>query len=311
MNQGSLLLLFIGGYSMSTRFLHALEQRGNTHFSAFIANLCHDARIAWYPSAGTDFRPLFFLDETFYAQHPTDGKADPLQPDIFLYTDYDLMSKPFEDALFHQGNPVIHEDGRTKVTLMNIEHLGRCEFAPYSVHQEHERNSHYFNRIFFFQVKIESRLGTFIKPVLYAFCNNEQICSELLIPVRATVSHVIHVRYGHGFGGANCSGLWIQHVLPLLNCEVYIHDKMAHDSAAEQVVIRHYGNVIPQNQIATFATIRTIDGKCWSDSRKIVWQLVERDKHANIIYHYNRELRELRLRTRMIMKNQRMYNFLV
>ena len=296
---------------MSTRFLYALEKRGNKHFSAFIANLSHDARIAWYPSAGTDFRPLFFLDEAYYAQHPPDGGIDPQQPDIFLYTDYNLMSKPFEEALFHQGDPVIHDDGRTRVTIMNIEQLGRCDFAPYSVHQEHEGNSHYFNRLFFFHVKIESRLGTFIKPVLYAFCNNEQLCSELLIPIRATVSHVIHVRYGHGFGGANCSGLWIQHVLPLLNCEVYIHDNLAHESASEHVVLRHYGNVIPQNQIATFTTIRTIDGKCWSDSSNIIWQLVERDKQAKIVYHYNRNLREMRLGSQRIIRNQRMYNFLV
>lgn len=296
---------------MSTRLLYALEKRGNENFSAFIANLRHDARIAWYPSAGTDFRPLFFLDEAFYAEHPPDGGNDSLPPDIFLFTDYALMSKSFEEALFHQGNPVIHDDGRTRVTLLNIENLGRIDFGPYAIHREHKENEHYFNRVFFFNAQIESSFGTFVKPVLYAFCNNEQLCSELLIPIRAVISHVIHVRYGHGFGGANCSGLWIQHVLPLLNCEMYIHDTLAHDSDFERKVIKHYGNVIPQNQIAKFQTIREIDGKCWSHSTKVVWQLVERDRNVSIIYQYNRELREKRFHSRMIMRNNRMYNFLV
>ncbi|NBP63801.1 MAG: hypothetical protein EBU66_03850 [Bacteroidetes bacterium] len=296
---------------MSTRLLHAFEKHGNEHFSAFIAGLDHDARIAWYPSAGTDFRPLFFLDEAFYAEHPPDTGKDPHPPDIFLFSDYNLMSRVFEQALFHKGSPIIHDDGRTRVTLMNIENLGKIDFQPYEIHQENKDNQHYFNSVFFFNVQIESAFGTFVKPVLYAFCNNEQLCSELLIPIRAVTSHVIHVRYGHGFGGANCSGLWIQHVLPLLQCEVYIHDNLVHNSSLEETVIKHYGNVIPQEQIAKFETIRKMNGKCWSESRLIVWQLVERDNNVNIIYHYNRELRDMRFRSRMIMRNNRMYNFLV
>lgn len=297
---------------MSTRFLHVLENRENRHLSAFIANIGHDARIAWYPSAGTDFRPLFFMDEAFHAQHPPDGGSDPLPPDIFLYTDYCLMNKDFENALFNEGNPVIFDDGRTKVTLKDIENLGRIDFPAYPPFREDESNTHYFNRVFFFNAIIESKqFGVIQKPVLYAFCYNEQLCAELLLPVRAIISHVIHVRYGHGFGGANCSGMWIQHVLPLLQCEVYVHDAMAHDSESERIVIRHYGNVIPQQHIAQFKTIREIDGRSWSDSTRVIWQLVDQEKNIYLKYHYNHELRGLKHRSRMIFREQRMYNFLV
>ena len=283
---------------MSTQFLRLLDNRRGVQFSNYISNLEHDARIAWYPSAGTDFRALFYLNDAFLTMCPTIVGEDPAEPDIFFYSDYDLMSSTFEQILFHGGNPVIHDDGRAKVTLSDIEDLGRLNFEPSPAFQWTERNSHFFNRVFFFHATIESaEFGSITKPVLYAFCCNEQLCAELLLPLRAKVSHVIHVRYGHGFGGANCSGHWIQHALSPLQCEVYIHDGLSYHDQIEANIISYYGDVIPQEQISAFTTIREIDGRGWSDSSTIYWQTIRNIpnvlpmfKHSGIRSMLRREL---------------------
>ena len=189
---------------MSSQLLQLLDNRRSVQFTEFVSSLEHEARIAWYPSAGTDFRALFYLNDVFLSANPTIEGEDPKEPDIFLYTDYAMTNDRFNHILFHGGETVIHDDGRSTVTLSDIEDLGRIEFDFYSDYQLTEQNRHFYNRVFFFNATIESAdFGSITKPVLYIFCCNEQLCSELLLPMKAKVSHVIHIRYGHGFGGAN------------------------------------------------------------------------------------------------------------
>jgi len=290
------------GLNMSTQFLRLLDNQRGRQFTKYVEQLDHDARIAWYPSAGTDFRALFYLNDAFLSTSPTIEGKDPAEPDIYLYSDWNLMSNRFEEILFHGGNPVIHDDGRSKVTLSDIEDLGQLKFDPYPAYQLTEKNALYYNRVFFFYATIESAtFGTITKPVLYAFCCNEQLCSELLLPLKARVSHVIHVRYGHGFGGANCSGHWIQHTLAPLQCEVYIHDGLAYHDRVEAGIINYYGDVIPQEQISTLTTIREIDGRGWSDCRTIVWQKVSVTPDVFPTYSVGR-IKHIRRRTLLLQR---------
>lgn len=270
---------------MSTQFLRLLDNRRGVNYSAFVSSMKDEARIAWYPSAGTDFRTLFYLNNAFLGSSPAIEGEDPKEPDIFLYTDYALNDNAFEKILFHGGNPVIHDDGRAKVTLSNIENLGRIDFESYPDYRLTEENKHFFNRVFYFNATIESAdFGSITKPILYIFCCNEQICSEILLPVNAKISHIIHVRYGHGFGGGNSSGHWIQHVLYPLQCEIYIHDGLSHYYENEYRIISYYSEIIPQEPLTILKTIREIDGRGWSDSTRIIWQSVKRNPDISPSY---------------------------
>ena len=163
---------------MSSQLLQLLDNRRSVQFTEFVSSLEHEARIAWYPSAGTDFRALFYLNDVFLSANPTIEGEDPKEPDIFLYTDYAMTNDRFNHILFHGGETVIHDDGRSTVTLSDIADFGRIDFDSYPDYQLTEKNAHFFNRVFFFNVTIESsEFGSITKPVLYAFCCNEQICS--------------------------------------------------------------------------------------------------------------------------------------
>ncbi len=298
---------------MSSQLLQLLDNRRSVQFTKFVSSLEHEARIAWYPSAGTDFRALFYLNDVFLSANPTIEGEDPKEPDIFLYTDYAMTNDRFNHILFHGGETVIHDDGRSTVTLSDIADFGRIDFDSYPDYQLTEKNAHFFNRVFFFNVTIESsEFGSITKPVLYAFCCNEQICSELMIPMRAKVSHIIHVRYGHGFGGGNSSGHWIQHVLTSLSCEIYIHDGLSHYYDNEYRIISYYGVVIPQEPISIVKTIREIDGRGWSESTRILWQQVRRNPELFPRYKPDGAMRFHRLEHMFRrMNNSNLYNIYV
>ena len=283
---------------MSSQLLQLLDNRRCPRYSELISRLGPQPRIAWYPSAGTDFRPLYFLSEVYMSNNPPNHGEDSKEPDIYLFTDYHIYNELFERILFKGEQPIIRDDGRSKVILSHIEYLGRINFTSYPDYTLTEENAHFFNRVFFFYVTIESaQFGTIIKPVIYAFSCNEQFCSELMIPSGAEISHVIHVRYGHGFGGANCSGHWIQHVLYSLSCEIYVHDGLSNYSYNEHRIIEHYGDVIPQKPMSIFNTIREIDGRNWSDSTRIIWQQVQKNTHVLPHYKPNPKMRFHRLNT--------------
>lgn len=298
---------------MSTQFLALLDNGRSAYYTAFVSGLTHHARIAWYPSAGTDFRPLFYLNNAFLLNNPPVNGEDPIEPDIFLFTDYGLYNEIFKKILFYGADPIVHDDGRSKVTLSDIADFGRIDFDSYPDYQLTEKNAHFFNRVFFFNVTIESsEFGSITKPVLYAFCCNEQICSELMIPMRAKVSHIIHVRYGHGFGGGNSSGHWIQHILTSLSCEIYIHDGLSHYYDNEYRIISYYGVVIPQEPISIVKTIREIDGRGWSESTRILWQQVRRNPELFPRYKPDGAMRFHRLEHMFRrMNNSNLYNIYV
>ncbi|MFM7758156.1 MAG: hypothetical protein ACKO6J_04405, partial [Crocinitomicaceae bacterium] len=56
-------------------------------FKQFLASFSGNPRIAWYPSAGEDFRALMYLNDAFSLREPCKG-IEPAAPDLFLYTDY-------------------------------------------------------------------------------------------------------------------------------------------------------------------------------------------------------------------------------
>ena len=54
-----------------------------------------EPRIAWYPSAGEDFRPLLYLHPKFSKINRAIGQ-EPQTPDLFIFTDY----YPYESSKF-------------------------------------------------------------------------------------------------------------------------------------------------------------------------------------------------------------------
>ncbi len=55
---------------MSKELLSNLNGNKSGHLKRFIDEFDGDPRIAWYPSAGTDFRALLYLHPSYSQLHP-------------------------------------------------------------------------------------------------------------------------------------------------------------------------------------------------------------------------------------------------
>jgi len=92
---------------MTRQLLTELNGNNNGAFKKFLDSFDGNPRIAWYPSAGEDFRPLLFLHPGYSKINPSD-QEEPASPDLFLFTDYFPWNySTFLDSIF------IYDDHRT------------------------------------------------------------------------------------------------------------------------------------------------------------------------------------------------------
>lgn len=255
---------------MSKQLLYAFNGASNGAFKSFLDNFTGEPRIAWYPSAGTDFRALLYLHPLF-RERVKSTEPEPPAPDIFLYTDY----FPWEGSGFLDSNTV-HVDDRTTVTAESIEELPRLRLPLHEEIVHFPEGSSATGRVLFLQLRVESkRFGTIKFPLVYAFAENEIFYCRKLVPNKAKISHVIHVRYGGGCGGGgNASGVWLKNVLGKLNSEVFITDDHHYWQNGDKKALELCPQ-IPREPSVQLAPIRTVNSKSWSGHGNVTWYLVK------------------------------------
>ncbi|MEI7982228.1 MAG: hypothetical protein WCI71_11290 [Bacteroidota bacterium] len=255
---------------MSKQLLSKLNGNKNGKFSRYLDNLNDEPRIAWYLSAGTDFRPLLYLHPRF-TEISQPSKPDPAPPDIFLFTDYfPWQSSDFLDT------PKIHIDDRTEVIVTHIEELPNLHIPLDEGIVDCPQGSSATGKVIFLEVKIKSTiLGEYTYPVVYAFAENESFCAKKILPLNGRISHVIHVRYGGGCGGGGkASGIWIDNVLRRLFCEVVITDGHYYQQSGDDEALIKYPELAPYGEPPKFEPIRTVRSEAWSNHGNVNWELI-------------------------------------
>jgi hypothetical protein len=254
---------------MSRQLLKDLNGNNSGQLKNFLDTFEGEPRIAWYPSAGVDFRPLLYLHPNYSKQHPPTAK-EPNPPDIFLFTDY----FPWKGSTFlHHNN--IYSDKKTSVDIEHIEELPRLNLPLHSELIHFPEGSTLTNRSVFLKIRITSNtLGDITFPVIYCFAVNETFYCNKMIPNQARMAHIIHVRYGGGLGGGTASGVWLLHVLKILNCEVFITDNHYHWQSGDRYALRFCPS-IPRDSDAHLIPIRVVKSLFWSRHGNVSWNLVE------------------------------------
>jgi len=256
---------------MSLQLLKKLNGNNDGPFRKFISEQDDSIRIAWYPSSGLDFRCLFYLNPVSDSTHPfKPGTNPPASPGLFLYTDYfGLRTEP------EPGNQ-LYLDKRTRVTIETVEELPALNLDVDQEIVTFSKNE-FTNRVFYLTVTLESNLfGQVGGHILYACAVNEAFCAKILLPNKAKISHLIHIRYGSGFGGARGTGSWLLNVLEKLGCELFIHDNHHEPESGDFHAIHCYPNLAKSGPIPEMELIRTIQSEQWSDHGDVGWYLVGR-----------------------------------
>ncbi len=269
---------------MSIKLLLNLNGNYRGAFHRWLDNLKKEPRIAWYPSAGQDFRDLLYLHPEFSKQYPG-IKPDPPSPDIFLHTDY----YPWRRSRFFDTRTV-YKDDRTEVYIKSIEELPRCDLPLDEQIVNHPNGSKATGRVIFLELEISSSvLGRYSYPLIYAFCDNAAFCSEKIIKNNGRCSHIVHVRFGGGLGGGGKStGVWLLNILQKLQCEMFITDSHYGFGSGDKRIYELYPEFSGNKDENQLKQIRKINSRSWSCYGDVSWNLTNfffnsSSAHANIM----------------------------
>jgi hypothetical protein len=255
---------------MSIQLLKELNGNNTGIFSQFINTQKTCPRIAWYPSAGSDFRALLFLSPLYAKANPANS-PEPSSPDLFLFTDY----FPWENSKF-LDTAIIHDDGRSKVTVEEIEELPKIDLPLHKEIVDFSKIKITTNRVVFMNVRIESKsLGTFKFPIVYIFSENEAFFCEKMLPAKAKISHIIHIRYGGGLGGGGkARGGWISRILKQVGCEVLVSDGRHNEMGSGDEFMLNYCKEANADDKFSLNIIRTVKSESWSSYGDVSWNVV-------------------------------------
>jgi hypothetical protein len=248
-----------------------LDLNGNYYgeLKKFINSTNGEPRIGWYPSAGRDFRALIYLSKVYSKRNPP-TEPEPPSPDLFLFTDY----YPWDASSFlYKGT--IYSDKKTKVVVEHMEELPSLSLPVDNNLVDFPKGGSITNEVVFLKINvISSTHGFFSYPVLYAFAVNETFYCKKLVPNKAKISHLIHIRYGGGCGGGGkASGVWLVHVLKNLGCELFITDNHYHWQSGDEYALTLCPSISTSNE-SQLTPIRTLGGKYWSGHGNVTWNLV-------------------------------------
>jgi len=259
--------------TMSKEILYNLNGTNSGAFRKWLDNFKGEPRIAWYPSAGEDFRDLLYLHPKFSEIEPA-SKPEPQPPDIFLHTDY----FPWSTSTF-LDNRTIHQDDHTTVSVKFIEELPRCNLPLDNQIVNFREGSHATGRVLFLEIGIQSNiLSDFTSPVIYAFVENAAFCAEKILPHKGRLSHIVHVRFGGGCGGGGHStGIWLLNILQKVKCEVFVSDSHYNRQSGDEMVYRLYPSLAGNEDTSQLEQIRVIESRRWSGHGDVSWNIVNKN----------------------------------
>ncbi|OGB69821.1 MAG: hypothetical protein A2486_04435 [Burkholderiales bacterium RIFOXYC12_FULL_65_23] len=251
---------------MSIEFLQSLNGLNRGPFRDWLDRLDHEPRIAWYPSAGEDFRDLMYLHPGFRELSPA-AQPEPAAPSIFLHSDYfPWKSSRFLDSRW------LYRDHRTHISVKAVEELPRLDLPldPGIVH--FPEGSSATGRVLFMQLEVNSDpLGCFSVPLIYAFVENAALCATRMLPHQARVSHIVHVRSGGGLcGGGYTNGACLLQSLERLQCELFISDGHLQHRSGDDRALALFPNLAGP-QASLLDPIRMLPGTSWSHHGDVSW----------------------------------------
>lgn len=176
-------------------------------------------QISWYPYAGSDFHDLVYFSKRYLERIHIAKELRDTAPQLFIHTDAGVRIKgDLCDAL--NLLPIwTPEDGRTKVSLLDMEHLARLPI-PLITEEEKGRTlgvSPQYGQALFFKLRIQSdKLGDFEQHVVYCFVENRVFLERMLRPSQSQVRWI----YTAGIGGPDGAASWLRGAIDELHAKV-------------------------------------------------------------------------------------------
>jgi hypothetical protein len=258
---------------MSIELLDFLNGNRNGQFSSYLATIKdEEPRIAWYPSAGVDLKSLVYLSNNYSNHHPPlNVEIEPALPQLVILTDYNSLPN-LEIGRFEPMTGFNNIEA--SYAISNIEELPRLVLPLDSNlvdFPDAETGS-----VYFMTVKINSSIGNWSVPVIYAVVENTAFYLDVLISKKAIISHIVRVRYGGGLGGGGkAGGSWIERTLKKLNTELLISSDCKHTNGDDYVLEMYEDRM---GNTPEYESIRKLNEVYWSNYGEITWNLINFNK---------------------------------
>lgn len=250
---------------MIETLLNTIHEQDDHVLGSLQARIGDSPNIAWYPSAGLDFRDLIEVDRT------------QAQPDIFFHTDYDAKNVELRCG-------VLFEDINTRIYLHRITELAFKTPPVYVVNPDYVDFPELANpspKVFLLDVEVNYQRGVLRKPVVYFFMENINFLDEVLLRHGIKLSHFIKVREGMAWGGNRKSITSAYAFLGNLNVKhVLIDDSADPDKNLIQKLLSKHGLKLIKFVLKNPAQRRNIDS----------WSNLDGVKVLNVFIHPNESL---------------------
>jgi hypothetical protein len=170
--------------------------------------------IAWYPSAGNDFRNLIQVET-----------RTSVSPDLYFHTDYWITNEQFAvgPIVYRDGVIVMDNNGESIGEIMEINYLTCTDDINYYINPDFVGFPYEVSNtptILLIDVLVYVNGEQVRKPVLYWYFENIHFLDEVLLKFKIPITHIYKVREAYrGNGGsiavsyAFLSGLKTQYLL--------------------------------------------------------------------------------------------------
>ncbi len=163
------------------------------------------------------------------------------------------------------------------MTVKSIEELPRCDLPLDEEIVYFPQGSHETGKVLFLEVDVVSNvLGKFSAPVVYALVENSVFCAKRILPQDSVFSHIVHVRYGGGFGGGGKStGVWLLNILRQLQCECFVTDSRYRLQSGDERTLFLYPALAGAENEIQLEQIRIIPSAGWSGYGDVSWNILK------------------------------------
>jgi hypothetical protein len=258
---------------MSRQLLTFLNGNTRGHLQRFLDDPDFHPRIAWYPSAGWDFRDLLYLHPDFHggAEIPAEGLPQP--PTFFLHTDY----FPWSSIPVFDSGETVFKDNHTWIRVEHREELPCCKLPLDDRIVDFKHGSALTHRVFYLELGVHSSvLGRFTRPLIYAFAENAAFCAHVLLPQEAALSHIVRVRFGGGLcGGGRSTGIWLLNVLRKLKCDCLVCNAEWHRQEGDQRIYQLYPELQGAEDDTCLHRLCKLHSHQWSGYGDVHWMVTQ------------------------------------
>jgi hypothetical protein len=244
-------------------------------------------KIAWYPSAGSDYRDLLELSNPIYTE----------TPDLFIHTDYFFKN-------FNPGRVRNEFNINVDAIINDVFELELTKLIRYSVNKNyvvsHNEDTPKSAKVFLLNVTVSYAGNTISKPVLYFVFENINFLEEILLKHKIKISHFVKVCEGIGFGGNNKSISIVYAFFAKLEVK-YLFVDNANDNADFELVDRIRRSNSVENCSCELNHINSIES--WSGLLVNVFEVVN-DNNLNSILNQISNQKNYSLKIKEYLKNQ-------